>query len=251
MVKDINANWIALGILGIIMLAGFYFIATQIVPPEINVSTYPETHAIYTSGTSSTKVDPDLLLITLGVETKETTASSSQSSNAQIMDAVKTAIKNQGLLDSDIQTTQFSVQPVQEKINDKYVITGYRTIHMVTLNIENLDNGGKILDAASNAGANRIDSISFTLKQATRRSLQEQQLGIAAADAKTRALKIASSLGEEIDGVVSASENFYYSPTVRSYDAAYELAAPSAKTDLSSGQIEVGATVSVSFEVKE
>lgn len=250
MVNEINSNWIALGILAVIMLVGFYFITTQIQAPEVNVSTYPETHAIYTSGTSSTKVDPDLLLITLGVETKETTAAGSQSENAKLMDAVKTAIKAQGLTDSDIQTTQFSVQPVQEKINDQYVITGYRTTHLVTLNIENLDNGGKILDAASTAGANRIDTISFTLKQATTRSLQEQQLGIAAADAKTRAQKIASGLGQSIGKVVSASENFYYAPTTRSFDGAYEIAAPSAQTGLSSGQIEVGATVSVSFEVK-
>jgi uncharacterized protein YggE len=141
------------------------------------------------------------------------------------------------------------VQVVQEKINGTYRITGYKTIHMLSLNVEDTTKGGAILDAASTAGANRIDSVSFTLKSATRRSLEEQQLSLAAQDAKTRAEKIASGLGVTSGKAKQASESvsFFTSQARTSFEG---IAAPSVPTDLSSGEIEVRATVSASFEIQ-
>lgn len=266
MVKEMT-GWIAIGLLAVVMLVGFYFISTEIKAPSVSVSTYPETHAIYTTGTSSTKVSPDLLMIYLGVETQNKTASASQSDNAAKMAAIKTAIKAQGLTDSDIKTSYFRVTAVTEKSTKcqfgytdpktcptvtYYPIVGYKTTHVLSLSVTDTTKGGAILDAATKAGANKIDSISFTLKQTTRRSLQEQQLSLAAQSAKTRAGKIASGLGATLGDAISASESFYYTPqTVYKSYAGEALAAPSvAPTDLSAGEIEVTATVSASFEVK-
>jgi len=245
-------GWIAIGLLAIVMLAGFYFISTQIKAPEVSVSTYPETKAILATGQTSTKVAPDLLVINLGVETNDSTAAGSQSSNAALMSAVKSAIKAQGLTEGDIKTSYFIVQVVQEKVNGTYQVTGYKTIHMLSLNIEDTTKGGAILDAASDAGANRIDSVTFTLKSATRRSLEEQQLSLAAQDAKSRAQKIASGLGVTAGKATQASESVAYYTYQARYDMAEGLVAPSASssTDLSSGEIEVRATVSASFEIE-
>ena len=43
----------------------------------------------------------------------------------------------------------------------KRVNTGYRVSNLVTVKINNLDNVGKVVDAAVNAGANDINSLSF------------------------------------------------------------------------------------------
>jgi uncharacterized protein YggE len=250
MVKENVLGWVAIALLAVVMLAGFYFISTQIKAPEVSVSTYPETKAILATGQSTTKVAPDLLIINLGVETKNKTAADSQSTNAALMSAVKSAIKGEGLTDEDIKTSYFTVQVVQEKINGTYVITGYKTIHMLSLNIEDTTKGGAILDAASKAGANKINSVYFTLKSTTRRSLEEQQLALAAQDAKTRAQKIASGLGVTAGKAKQASESVTYYPyqTKAAYEA---ISAPSVSgTDLSSGEIEVRATVSASFEIQ-
>jgi uncharacterized protein YggE len=260
-------GYIAIALLAVVMLGGFYFISTQIKAPEVSVSTYPETKGILATGTSSTKVSPDLLLINLGVETQNKTAADSQAANAAKMDAIKNALKAQGLTDNDIKTSHFRVEAVREKSTkcqvgysdtstcpkvNYYPVVGYKTTHILSLNVENLDSGGAILDAASGAGANRIDSISFTLKQNTRRTLQEQQLALAAQDAKNRAGKIASGLGVNLGLAKTASESVAYYTYQPKYDFAEAMAAPSAapSTDLSSGEVEVRATVSATFELQ-
>lgn len=268
MAKEEMTGWIAIGLLAVVMLAGFYFISTQIQAPEVSVSTYPETKAILATGQSSTKVAPDLLMITLGVETQNKTASDSQAANAQKMEAIKTAIKAQGLTDSDIKTSYFRVEPVTTshwKCDEGYTdtstcpreyyttIIGYRTTHVLALSVKDMSKGGDILDAATNAGANKIDSIYFTLQQATKRNLEEQQLSLAAQDAKNRAEKIASGLGVGVGKAKQASESVAYYTVQPRYDyaAAESIPAPGAvSTGLSAGEIEVSATVSASFEIQ-
>jgi len=200
--------------------------------PNVYVSSTPPEHSIYTSATSSKEVAPDLLLINVRVQTEDSSAKQSQEDNADVMADLLVKLKAQGLNESDIQTTRYSVDPIYDSTylcdkngyNCRYdsKLTGYRTTHSLSVRVTSLDKGGDIIDAASTAGVNQtfVDYIQFTLKDETRRSLQKSLLQEASAEAKSKAQSMATGLGVSVGKVLSVSESYSYYPTSVYYKAA-------------------------------
>lgn len=237
-------------------------------PVEVSVAGQqsPERETIYAAGSAMREVSPDLLRISLGVETQEETAALSQSSNAAKINAIKAALLANGILENDIHTSQYSVYPVttSRKIcpDDKpgcsdweaqwvQEIVGYKTVHMLAVESTNLDSAGSIVDAAVRSGANKVDTVSFGLKETTEKSLRDSLTAEAMRDAKNKANLIASGLGVSVGKVVSASVDQYYYPVVRNYaDYAYE-ATPAGGTSMSPGQLTITVSASATFEIEQ
>lgn len=256
-------------ILAVALLGGAYFLATSMPQPVLNieenpnvyVSSTPPEHTIDVSATATDYVEPDLLVVGLTVETETDDAKESQEQTAAKMAAVKAAVKALGVKDEDIKTTRYSVDVVKQSHyicrNETsktdcyydYVVSGYRATHSISVNIENLDSGGDIVDAGVDAGA-EVDYISFTLKPETSNEVRKELLEEASAESRSKAQSIASGLGVTLGDAFRASESYYYYPVTRGYDYAYAEAAAPVPTELYGGEIEVTATVSASFEIK-
>jgi hypothetical protein len=237
-------------------------------PMDVTVSApqSPAEHLIYAGGTAMREVSPDLLRLSLGVETQEATAALSQSSNAEKINAIKSALLANGILADDIQTSDYSVSPVTtsrkvcpdsmatcEDWQATWVteIVGYKTRHMLTVDSSNLDSAGTVVDAAVRAGANNVDTVSFRLKDATEKSLRDSLATEAMRDAKSKAEKIALGLGVSVGNVTSASVDQLYYPAVRNYaDYAFE-AASAGGTSMSPGQLTITVSASASFEIRQ
>ena len=92
---------------------------------------------ISVTGTATTSVDPDLLVIQFGVETQELTARQALESNSNLMTSVVNAIKSTGITEDDISTSRFNIQPIYESYQDKntgrYIqeLKGYRVSNIV------------------------------------------------------------------------------------------------------------------------
>lgn len=249
-------------IFAVAILGGFYFLSTM-EAPVVNVSdNTPQEHSISVSATSNQYVDPDLLVLQLRIEAEGDDARVSQSSASEKTDAVKSALESLGISDEKIKTTSYSVDKVQESHyicrNEtaqtdcywEYVTKGYKTTHVLTVNIENLAIGGSAVDSAIGAGATSVDSISFTLKPETRDRVKNELLQKAASAAKAKAQSIASGSGVSIGNALYLSESYDYYSMYKS-DAMYETAAASpAPTELYGGEISVTATVSANYEIK-
>jgi uncharacterized protein len=230
--------------------------------PNVYVSSTPAEHAISVSGTASTKIAPDLLNIQIRVQTESANAKTSQEDNAAVSADLRSKVKALGVNDSSIQTTSYSVDPIYDSTyscdksgyNCHYdsKLTGYRTTHMLNVELSDLDKGGDVIDAAASAGSNQtfIDYVQFTLKDSTRRALQKELLKGASSEAKSKAESMAQGLGISLGKVLSASESYSYYPQPIYYrSAAMDMAGAAPKTELSAGQVDVSATVSTSFEV--
>lgn len=260
--------------------------------PNVYVSNSPTENAISVSATTTQKVSPDLLQLQIRVETEANNARTAQSDNARVMADLKAKLLANGVRESEIQTTSYNVQPVYESVQtcqpvpyatapstsgsprdavvepaapmpyapDYYppckwesVITGYRATHALSVQTDQLQKGGDIIDVAATAGTNQtfVDYVSYTLKDSTRDEFQRNLLKNASAAARAKAMKVAEGLGVSLGKVLSATEssNFYYpSPMYLSRSMDVAAAAP-APTQLSPGQIDVSAVVSVSYGV--
>ena len=201
---------------------------------------------ITVSGSASTGVDPNRVVISFGLETQGTTASQATEDNAQKMDAVVNAVKELGIDDEEISTSMFSVSPVYDR--DRRFITGYRTSNILTVNTDQLDKASQIIDTAVAAGANRVNNVFFTLSDDLRKRVSDQLIGEAVNDAKMKAELALQPLGKEILGVKSVSLEHFGIPQPVSFERiSMAPSAEPAPTPIFESEQRVTMSVSVIF----
>jgi uncharacterized protein YggE len=254
--------------LGIILVGALVFSLVNPRPVEVsgNLLTSQQQDLLYADGVAMKKVAPDLLRISLGVETQEATAAESQASNAESINAVKAALLANGVLESNIQTSQYDVTPVTTSRKACPVenpecadweaqwvqeIVGYKTTHMLTVEGTALEAAGTLVDASVRAGSNRVDSVSFTLKDATQKAAEDELAAAAMADARAKAGRMASGLGVQVGKVTSASINNYYYPQPVMRNMVGADASYGGSTSFSPGQLTLTTYSSVVFEIAQ
>ncbi|KAG2473982.1 MAG: conserved exported protein of unknown function [Nitrosopumilales archaeon] len=212
---------------------------------------------ISVTGTATTSVEPDLLVITFGVETQEKTAKQALESNSQIMTSVVTAIKLVGIIEDELSTSRLNIFPVydsyREELTGRYTqeLIGYRVTNTITVETTNLDSAADVIDSAVQAGVNRVDSVYFTLSPEKELDVKDKLIGKAVLNAKSKAEKALSPLNHKIIGVkaVSLSE-FGIPPPIplfRTLDMAVMEAAAAPSTPVFSSEQDVSTTASVIF----
>jgi uncharacterized protein YggE len=227
----------------------------------------PDTiRSISVTGVSTTKVMPDRIAISFAAETQEKTALEAAKANAEIVDRVIRSLEAAGVQETEIRTSYYSIYPVyeyrQEPISchttaegsycstslGSQVLVGYRAINSVVVESAILDKTGQWIDAAVEAGANRVDSIYFSLSPEKQDEIRNALIPMAVEDAKSKAQVALDPLNLSITNVLSVNLDSY--PAViypkRGFD--YEAGLPSS-TPIVPGPQEVSTTVHVTFEI--
>ena len=209
-----------------------------------DTGTNPRTLSV--SGTGVINVKANQAMVTLGVYTEDKLASTAIDQNAVTMTAVIAALRQLGFTDANMQTTNYGVTP-----NYNYEVRqviGYQVTNIIQIKITDLTKVGPAIDAATSAGANRVDSISFGITQETTSAIKLQAYSAAIADAKAKSEVITNGLGIKITGVQSVTESVYY-PVVdyRSYAPAAE---GKASTPVLSGNLSVTVTLNIVYLIE-
>ena len=165
---------------------------------------------ISVTGTATTSVDPDLLVIQFGVETQEITAKQALESNSNLMNAVVDSITGVGISVDDISTSRFNIQPIYDSYQDKdgrytQELKGYRVSNIVMVETKNLDSAADIIDGGVSAGANRVDSVYFTLSPQKQLDVKDDLISQAVKNAESKANKALGPVNHKIIGVKSIS----------------------------------------------
>ncbi len=207
---------------------------------------------ITVNGDHSVFAAPDKVELFFSIETTSNNAQDAQQKNAQLEAAVKSAVKvAAGLQDRDIETVSYNVYPEYDWSSGIQSLKDYRATHQLKVELRTLSLAGKVIDAAVQAGANRVDSVQFGLTEATQKSLSEQELQLAAANARQKAEKIAAGLNAKIIGIKSASEGSSYTPPIYyARDMVATGGSSKAETTFSPGNVQVSAQVSVQFIIE-
>jgi hypothetical protein len=212
-------------------------------------------NTITVSASGSVKVDPDIAYVNAAVETKGATAAEAQKANAEKFAAVEKVLYEQfGLGKQDVQTTGFYVQPeytYTEKDGRK--LTGYTAVHSVRIGYRKLTEIGKLLDALSAAGANRVDGVQFGTEKSDQYELEALKNAMKNADAKANVL--AASAKRQVKGVLNIVQGGSSTPPVLYMNEAQvkvmdSAAASSAATSVQTGQIEISASVTVQYQMQ-
>ncbi len=235
-------------------VAGTSYLA-QIVPVPTN-----QQAGIWVNGTGSIRATPDTAILSLGVQARGATVAEANSKAATAMDAVMKVLTTSGVASKDIQTTNYSIQPVYTYnqitrngvVQSQQVLIGYDVTNTVTAKIRNLNNVGKTIDEAAAAGGDvaRIQGISFTIDNP--KPLESQARDLAMKDALTKAQQLAAGAGVTLGKATYVSESsytpIYQEVAVKSLARDGAAAAPT--TPISAGQSEVVINVQVVFSIQ-
>jgi len=234
-----------------------YLEDNQVIAQEAPPTT--DERIISVTGTANTSVEPDLLVITFGVETQEITVKQALDVNSQTMNSIIDAIKITGITEDEINTSRFNIYPVYEGYEDeitkrwKQELIGYKVTNTITVETIQLDLAADIIDGAVTAGANRVDNVSFTLSPEKHLQLKDELIEQAILNAKTKAENALSPLEYSITGVkaVSLSEFGMIPPPMPMFDMAFDesFAMRSSGTPVFSSDQDVSTTANVIFTI--
>ncbi|WP_276356042.1 SIMPL domain-containing protein [Cohnella caldifontis] len=218
------------------------------------VQTGTALNTITVNAGGSVKVDPDIAYVNAAVETKGSAAGEAQKANAEKFAAVEKVLYEQfGLGKQDVQTTGFYVQPEYNYTEkDGRKLTGYTAVHSVRIGYRKLTEIGKLLDALSAAGANRMDGVQFGTEKSDQ--YERDALKKAMANAEAKANVLAASANRQVKGVINIVQGASAAPPVLFMNEAQAktmdmAGASSAPTSVQTGQIEISASVTVQYQM--
>jgi uncharacterized protein YggE len=202
--------------------------------------------SIQTSGEAVITAKPDRAQIDIGVTTQADTSQTAASKNATQLETVLAQMRRVLGPGADIKTISYSLSP-----NYRYptgggdpTITGYTATNIVRVILDDLTQVGKVIDAAASSGANRVQSLQFTLKN--KEAVEAQALSEAAISARKKAETIATALGLRIVRILAVSES---SPVVVPLREVAYARAGATSTPIEAGTIEVHASISLTLEI--
>ena len=141
-------------------LVGTSILATALVATAQARSQQPPSAAdgrIVVIGEGSVSLPPDYAQIRSGVTTRAKAAKEAADNNSKVMFAVTAALLNSGVAQKDIQTSQFSIQPVYapQEPRTEPRLSGYSVSNQVIVKIRQISKLGEILDRTRYGGSNR------------------------------------------------------------------------------------------------
>jgi len=204
------------------------------------------------TGTGTVYLTPDIAYITIGVHTENADITQAVESNNSQAQAVVDALRNSGIDAKDLQTSNFSLSSMTQtdKVTGQTTGTTYAVDNTVSVTVRDLAKLASLLDTAVHAGANNINSISFDVADNTSGLTQARQKAME--NASTLAAELAKTAGLNLGAIqtITYSEN----PVVPYYGFALggggAAPAASAVTPINPGQLQLTATVTVTYGLK-
>lgn len=198
-------------------------------------------------------VTPDQALLRLAVEDMAPTAARAAGENAARMQHVIRALTRLGISRQDIRTASYEIQPQYRRRPGPRAdtippaIVGYRASNTLAVTVDSIDAVGPAIDAAIGAGANRVEGLSYGLRDPSSARLQALQRAMRSARARARAL--VEAIGEQLGPPLRISSN---GMAPRPEFMRLQAAAPTmgAATPAQPGQLTVSATVTATFQIR-
>lgn len=233
------------GVLAVaIALAGFAIIeSNQTAAVADNPTAAPPT--ISAAGTGVVSGTPDLLTLSLGVNSRGATAGEALDNASQHANDLIGTLKAQGIDPKDIATSGLSISPVYDDKGQQ--ITGYQSSNIVTAKLRDLTRAGAVIDAAAKAVGNDIvlNGVDFSIENTSALFAQARKTAVDAA--RAQAAQLAQAAGVRIGPVQSVTESVQEIPrpvAAKTADAAGSLAVP-----IEPGSQQVSLTVEVVFQI--
>jgi uncharacterized protein len=199
----------------------------------------PTLSSIRVTGDAKVTARPDRVQIDIGVTTRATRSQDAAAQNAREVDQVLAALRKAAGPAAVLKTISYSLNPTYQyhPNGGEPTLTGYNAVNVVQVTLDELAKIGAVIDSATAAGANQVQGIQFTLREA-------------ATKARAEADVLASALGLKVVRILAVEESSPRIVPVRTYAAGARITAAAATaTPVESGTLDVTADVVLTVEV--
>lgn len=209
-------------------------------------TTVPRSIRAIGEGVASGK--PDQAKIDFAVVTQAATAQDAAAQNADKTTAVLNALRQVLGANADIRTINYSLTGNYKYDGSVSTLIGFTASNTVEATVNDINLPGRLIDSAIQAGANRVDSLRFLVKDD--QPLRREALRLASIQARQHADSIALGLGVRLGAVLAAQEGYAVPVQTFAIDGRAPVAA-SATTPVESGTVDVRATVTLDIEISQ
>ena len=245
------------------MLALFLLVATV---SELRAYNYigagiQPADTITVTGEGKVTAVPDTATFTFTADETASDVATAQSKATTAANTVINYLKQQGIADIDIQTTDYNVNPQYEYSAQicvsngycpptKQTISGYEVSQTVSVKVTDITKAGTLLAGVGTRGVSDVSGLTFTV--ADQDALDAQARDKAIADAQSKAKELASALGVSLIRVTGFSENNnrMLAPTYATASGAVSKDMAAVAPEIPTGQNTTTSDVSVTYEIR-
>jgi len=170
----------------------------------------PLTNQVTVTGQGKVAYQPDIAVVVLGVKISK--ADSAENALNQLNDKINgivNAIEGAGIKKENIQTQSYSLYPQYDFKDGVSEQSGYDATQKLSIKIEDIKNNpdyvSQVIAAASGAGTNQVEGISFDVSSVS--DLKQQARILAIEDAKVKATELSQATGTELGKIIGWYEN--------------------------------------------
>ena len=228
----------------------FALILSACGPTTINQEAPAPARTLNVNGLGQANLTPAVAYIYIGVHTEGATASEAVEANKGQTSSLISSIKESGVDEKDIRTTNFSIWPSQQYGPDGTISgTVYMVDNTVYITVRELDGLGDLLDSAISAGANTINSIQFDVADKAQ-ALKDARTK-AVADAQAQAQELAEAAGVSLGEIqtINFYENSAYPVDMGKGGGGVAYDAASA-VPIQPGQLTISVNVNLTYSIK-
>lgn len=208
------------------------------------------------SATASAAVAPDMAVLDLRVLRDAKTAGEALTANNEAMAKVLASLKEAGIAERDLQTSNFDIQPryfypkqLQNGEQQPPRIVGYQVSNALTVRLRDLTKLGSLLDRTVRLGVNNGGQVRFANDNPDEARQQARKNAMAKAIAQAKTL--AEGANVKLGRVLAISEQGAQRPRSIARVAASRSFKAESAVPVASGENSYAITVNVSFEIDQ
>jgi hypothetical protein len=210
----------------------------------------PQTRSISVLGLSEIKLAPDMLTVSIGVDTLDKDPLKSQAENDKAVKTILALAKQLGIAPEDVETGCVSLR--QKETPDARgvpFLEGYAASTTVTIVLRDLTKYNLLVTGSLKAGANRVGNLSFGCSREQEKRREARLAAITAA--KQKAEDLAGQLGQKLGKPTSIEERAEALPVQANTLAYLSEDSPDQGTTIAAGRMVIRCGVAVTFELKD
>lgn len=244
----------------IVLIVGMVLLASIIVVAILRdrIVNQPQ-YQVSVVGQGKVSYQPDVANVTIGVQIdKVAKADEALKQLNDKMNGIINALKTAGIKDENLNTQNYSLAPQYDYVNNVSSLAGYNANEQLIVKVDGIKADpslvGKIVEAASKAGANQIVGITYDVSNLE--NLKQQARIGAISDAKSKAKVLARAAGIRLGDIVGWWENLVQAPGVSPvyYDSKSSGSGMggggNAGSSLPNGNQEIVIEINVSYRIK-
>lgn len=219
--------------------------------PELIKVQNIDSNVISVSSREQVKVEPDMAEIIYSVYSQASDAQTCQTQNNSDLQKVLDLLKELGVEEKSIQTSNYGMSPIYNWEDGK-TVSGYEMTTQVTVSDIAIDRVGQLLSDSVDAGVNSIDAVNYMSSKYD--EAYQEALAKAVNAAKVKAQAMADAGGCKLGRIVNIQE--YGNNQMARYNGYSAGAGAAAKESgamdmaVMPGEVEIEANIAVEFSIE-